>query len=57
MTTVRLKNTGSWKYLSTSIGGAIQLSRDETENSLYACADDALYKTKNAGKNGYTYVA
>lgn len=57
MTSVRLKNAGSWKDLSKSIGGAIQLMHDETENSLYARADDALYKTKNAGKNGYTYVA
>lgn len=57
MNSVHDKTGECWNLLTTSIGGAIQQCEDETENSLFARADDALYKTKKKGKDGYTYAA
>lgn len=57
MNSVHAETDEHWQLLTTSIGGAIQQCEDETENSLFARADDALYKTKKQGKDGYTYAA
>lgn len=44
----------SWDILSLSIGGAIFENVKESEMSLFVRADQALYRSKNAGKNQYS---
>lgn len=54
----RLKNEQtemeSWSILSVSLGGAFYEKENETEMSLFERADQALYQSKNAGKNRYS---
>lgn len=40
--------------ISASIGVALTAPGQNSFGQLYRCADDALYKTKQNGKNGYT---
>lgn len=47
-------NTRSWATLSVSIGGAIYDRVDESEINLFVRADQALYRSKNIGKNCYS---
>lgn len=57
---VRLKkesNDLAWQVLSLSIGGTLQANIQETERDLYSRADDALYASKNDGKNRYSLSA
>lgn len=42
-----------WDNVTVSVGGAYQTA-NSTPSSLYLNADDALYQSKNAGKNRYT---
>lgn len=51
---VKSANTKSWAALSVSIGGAIYESVDESEINLFVRADQALYRSKNIGKNCYS---
>lgn len=43
-----------WTHLSVSIGGAISRDPQEVEVDLFIRADEALYSSKNAGKDQYT---
>lgn len=47
------KNEVQW-HISSSIGIAISPQDGCTFEDLYRCADEALYETKQKGKNGYT---
>ncbi|WP_107842065.1 GGDEF domain-containing protein [Metasolibacillus meyeri] len=54
---VRQRREGSdlaWQLLSLSIGGTLQTDLQETERDLYSRADEALYASKNAGKDRYS---
>lgn len=54
-----LKQNGEdevWKWLSISAGGALQQEEDETEVTLFMRADQALYQSKNNGKDCYTAI-
>ncbi|MEO4051884.1 GGDEF domain-containing protein [Solibacillus sp. CAU 1738] len=44
-----------WGFLTVSIGCAIQEEERETEVSLFMRADKALYKSKNSGKDRYSF--
>lgn len=44
-----------WELLSVSIGGALIENPDETEVSLFKRADEALYISKDKGKDQFTY--
>lgn len=43
-----------WSHLSVSIGGAISEDPHELEIDLFVRADEALYSSKNAGKDQFT---
>lgn len=43
-----------WSYLSVSIGGAVSYDPNELEVDLFVRADEALYSSKNAGKDQFT---
>lgn len=45
-----------WEQLSISVGGALQEEDKETEVSLFMRADQALYQSKNLGKDCYSVV-
>ena len=45
-----------WHPLSISAGGALQQEEDETEVTLFMRADQALYQSKNNGKDCYTAI-
>lgn len=54
-----LKKNGAdevWHPLSISVGGALQQEKNETEVTLFMRADQALYESKNSGKNRYTAI-
>ncbi|KOS67591.1 membrane protein [Lysinibacillus contaminans] len=51
---LKYMDTKSWATLSVSIGGAIYESVAESEISLFERADQALYRSKNEGKNCYS---
>lgn len=46
-----------WTHLSVSIGGAISINLQEIEIDLFIRADEALYKSKNAGKDRFTIAS
>lgn len=46
-----------WSHLSVSIGGAISEEPHELEIDLFVRADEALYSSKNAGKDQFTMAA
>ncbi|WP_332649456.1 GGDEF domain-containing protein [Lysinibacillus sp. 54212] len=48
------RSNNKWNPLSISIGGALQEKEDETEDSLFMRADQALYQSKNMGKDCYS---
>ena len=47
----------SWGHLSFSIGATIQQEPREEEKNLFERADQALYMSKERGKDGYTYLS
>ena len=47
-------NKKSWEAISVSIGGSIYHCSEESEISLFVRADQALYRSKNIGKNCYS---
>ena len=51
----KFTNTKSWSTLSVSIGGAIYDRVNESDINLFVRADQALYRSKNIGKNCYSF--
>ncbi|MEG0385525.1 MAG: GGDEF domain-containing protein [Solibacillus sp.] len=45
-----------WKSLSVSIGGTIQETPQESEVSIFMRGDQALYQSKNNGKDQYSFI-
>lgn len=43
--------TGSYDFVSVSIGGAISNNKARTKEDIFDLADDNLYKAKNEGRN------
>ncbi|MFJ7953142.1 GGDEF domain-containing protein [Lysinibacillus sp. NPDC096418] len=54
ISSLRYLDTKSWDVVSVSMGGAIYENVAESEMSLFVRADQALYRSKNAGKNQYS---
>lgn len=59
ITRVRKKQQdyATWELLSVSIGGTIQETPQETEASIFMRSDQALYQSKNKGKDQYTFFS
>lgn len=51
---LKYTDTKSWGVLSVSMGGAIFENMVESEMNLFVRADQALYQSKNAGKDQYS---
>ncbi len=48
--------TGVSQYVTISIGVAVAIGNDYTEEDIYKLADDALYRSKDEGKNCVTML-
>ncbi|MEG0385524.1 MAG: GGDEF domain-containing protein [Solibacillus sp.] len=46
-----------WDLLTVSIGGTIQETPHESEVSLFMRSDEALYQSKNLGKDQYSFLS
>lgn len=52
--TLKYTDSESWAIVSVSMGGSICDNVNESEMSLFIHADQALYQSKNAGKDQYS---
>ncbi|MEG0438252.1 MAG: GGDEF domain-containing protein [Solibacillus sp.] len=58
LTSVRQKQQDAiWEHLSISVGGTIQGTPQETEGSIFMRSDQALYQSKNKGKDQYSFIS
>ncbi|MEK4424704.1 GGDEF domain-containing protein [Solibacillus sp. FSL K6-1523] len=59
ITCVRKKQQehSGWDLLTVSIGGTIQETPQEEEVSIFMRCDQALYESKNKGKDQYTFIS